>query len=75
MCLDNVPPCRGGGMVDATDSKSVVRKGVWVRVPLPVQSYRLYELDAALLPAWDLFPGQPCSKSTSEIGEYGFRVR
>lgn len=27
---------RDGGTVDATDSKSVVRKGVWVRIPLPV---------------------------------------
>ena len=27
--------CRSGGTVDATDSKSVVRKGVWVRLPPP----------------------------------------
>ncbi len=26
-------PGPSGGMADATDSKSVVRKGVWVRVP------------------------------------------
>ena len=26
---------RSGGMADATDSKSVVRKGVWVRLPPP----------------------------------------
>ena len=24
---------RGGGMADAMDSKSIVRKGVWVRIP------------------------------------------
>ena len=32
----NESPSRDGGTVDATDSKSVVRKGVWVRIPLPV---------------------------------------
>ena len=25
--------CPSGGMADATDLKSVIRKGVWVRVP------------------------------------------
>ena len=30
-------PGRCGGMADATDSKSVARKGVWVRVPPPVR--------------------------------------
>ena len=28
-----VNPGPSGGMADATDSKSVARKGVWVRVP------------------------------------------
>lgn len=28
-------PGRSGGMADATDSKSVARKGVWVQVPPP----------------------------------------
>ena len=28
-------PCRSGGMADAADSKSVARKGVWVRLPPP----------------------------------------
>ena len=28
-----LPTCRGGGMADATDLKSVVRKGVRVRLP------------------------------------------
>ena len=28
--------CRSGEMADATDSKSVVRKDVWVQVPPPV---------------------------------------
>src|SRR5258708_26773107 len=27
--------CRSGGMADAADSKSVARKGVWVRLPPP----------------------------------------
>ncbi len=27
--------CRHGGMADAMDSKSIVRKDVWVQVPLP----------------------------------------
>ena len=28
--------CRSGGMADAMDSKSIVRKDVWVRLPPPV---------------------------------------
>jgi hypothetical protein len=28
-----VRPCWSGGMADAADSKSVARKGVWVRLP------------------------------------------
>src|ERR1700749_1638919 len=32
---------RSGGMADATDSKSVVRKGVWVQVPPPVLSHSI----------------------------------
>src|ERR1700752_1543736 len=31
-------PCRSGGMADAADSKSVARKGVWVRLPPPAPS-------------------------------------
>ena len=33
--VDTTPACGRGGMVDATDLKSVVRKGVRVRVPPP----------------------------------------
>ena len=32
--IDN--SCRSGGMADAMDSKSIVRKVVWVRLPPPV---------------------------------------
>lgn len=28
--------CRYDGMADISDLKSVVRKGVWVQVPLPI---------------------------------------
>ena len=31
--LDIFGLCQSGGMADATDSKSVARKGVWVQVP------------------------------------------
>ncbi len=42
--LQPVAPSRGGGMADATDSKSVARKGVWVRLP------------SSVLPAVDMPP-------------------
>lgn len=32
---DNILVCRGGGMVDSRDLKSLDRKVVWVRLPLP----------------------------------------
>ena len=53
-----LPTSPGGGMADATDSKSVVRKGVWVRLPLRAQ-----DVD---LPAAENRPG--CCKSTDEVG-------
>src|ERR1044072_1621362 len=34
--LDIVGSCRSGGMADARDSKSRIRKGVWGQVPPPV---------------------------------------
>ena len=50
-----VDRCRSGGMADAADSKSVARKGVWVRLPPPNILFGQYQPKLEILAIFAAF--------------------
>ena len=66
--------CRSGGMADARDSKSRVRKGVWVRLPPPALSPLAPRRGRRRWGAADT-PGAATGPARSVTGPLGVRVR